>query len=124
MQTSVSLADAAARGDLRTVGEMLRAGVDVHQLNGFGRAAIQVMQMGNPAIAQLLLENGANPNMADPSTGSCPAHDAAREGFLDTLLVLLDGGASLNGPLDNYGKRPIDVATNNVLSGLKTKRLV
>lgn len=60
-------------------------------------------------MAELLLQRGADPNRPDPSTGTLPAHDAAREGFLDTLQVLLQGGARIDVP-DNAGRLPIDLA--------------
>ncbi|XP_069482106.1 cyclin-dependent kinase inhibitor 2A-like [Ambystoma mexicanum] len=115
---SEHLADVAARGDRPRVQEMLNAGADPDAPNAFGRTAIQVMQMGNPELARLLLQRGANPNRPDPTTGTCPAHDAAREGFLETLVALLEGGASLYEPQDNFGKRPIDVATSTIISEL------
>uniref|UniRef100_A0A8C5RR40 Uncharacterized protein n=1 Tax=Laticauda laticaudata TaxID=8630 RepID=A0A8C5RR40_LATLA len=70
---------------------------------------LQVMALSNPRVAALLLERGANPNVPDPSTGSLPVHDAAREGFLDTLQVLVSGGARLD-LCNNYGRLPLDEA--------------
>lgn len=75
---------------------------------------IKVMKMGCPQIARLLIEHGADPLIPDPSTGTCPAHDAIREGFVDTLLELVKGGASLYKPEDNFGQRPIDLASASV----------
>ncbi|ETE67547.1 Cyclin-dependent kinase inhibitor 2A, partial [Ophiophagus hannah] len=72
-------------------------------------SSLQVMKLGNPRVATLLLERGANPNVPDPSTGSLPVHDAAREGFLDTLQVLVSGGARLDLP-NYYGRLPLDEA--------------
>lgn len=71
-------------------------------------ASIQVMMMGNSKVASLLLEKGADPNVQDKH-GIAPVHDAARTGFLDTLLVLVEYGASLNLP-DQYGALPIHIA--------------
>lgn len=67
------------------------------------------MKMGNTRVAELLLQRGADPNRPDPSTGSLPVHDAAREGFLDTLVALHQGGARLD-LRDNWGHLPIDLA--------------
>ncbi|XP_062984613.1 cyclin-dependent kinase 4 inhibitor B-like [Elgaria multicarinata webbii] len=69
----------------------------------------QVMKLGSPRVAELLLQSGADPNRPDPSTGCLPVHDAAREGFLDTLQVLELGGARLDLP-DHEGRLPIDLA--------------
>lgn len=67
------------------------------------------MMLGSPSLAALLLRSGADPNRPDPSTGALPTHDAAREGFLDTLRVLLRGGARLDLP-DNWGRLPLQLA--------------
>ncbi|XP_018428952.1 PREDICTED: cyclin-dependent kinase 4 inhibitor B-like [Nanorana parkeri] len=112
------LATAAATGNLQVVTELLNNGVDPNATNSLGRTPIQVMMMGHPKIARLLIEHGAEPSLPDPSTGTCPAHDAIREGFVDTLLELLNGGASLYNPMDNFGQRPIDLASDDVLEQL------
>ena len=65
--------------------------------------------MGNAQVAKLLLLYGAEPNCEDPATLSRPVHDAAREGFLDTLVVLHQAGAQLDVP-DAWGLLPIDLA--------------
>ncbi|XP_028568881.2 cyclin-dependent kinase 4 inhibitor B isoform X3 [Podarcis muralis] len=103
------LANAAARGDLETLRRLLDGGADPNAVNRFGRAPIQVMMMGNPGVAQLLLQRGADPNRPDPSTGTFPVHDAARGGFLDTLRVLRRGSARFD-VRDRWGRRPLDLA--------------
>ncbi|KAE8632824.1 hypothetical protein XENTR_v10001685 [Xenopus tropicalis] len=105
-----TLCSACARGDVDLARQMLQSGIPVNATNSHGRTPIQVMMMGSPKMAQLLLDHGADPKLPDPCTGACPVHDAAREGFLDTLLVLLNNGASLYEPRDNFGQRPIDLA--------------
>lgn len=67
------------------------------------------MMMGSTPVAQVLLKHGADPNVADRSTGTTPLHDAARTGFLDTVRVLV---AFLADPQarDNRDCRPVDVA--------------
>lgn len=65
--------------------------------------------MGNTKVASLLLLYGADPNCKDPVTLSRPVHDAAREGFLDTLVVLHQAGAQLD-VHDAWGRLPIDLA--------------
>ncbi|XP_048360684.1 cyclin-dependent kinase 4 inhibitor B-like [Sphaerodactylus townsendi] len=102
------LATAAARGDLEEMRRLLDSGVDPNAVNSFGRTPIQVMMMGSPSVAELLLQRGANPNWPDPHTGSLPVHDTAREGFLDTLQVLCRGGARLD-LTDQWGHLPHDL---------------
>lgn len=63
---------------------------------------------GNVFVAQELLKHGASPNIQDES-GTTPAHDAARTGFLDTLSVLAEHGADVNVP-DATGSLPLHIA--------------
>lgn len=67
------------------------------------------MMMGSAQVAELLLLHGAEPNCADPTTLTRPVHDAAREGFLDTLVVLHKAGAQLD-VCDAWGRLPVDLA--------------
>ncbi|XP_076975717.1 cyclin-dependent kinase 4 inhibitor D [Tamandua tetradactyla] len=103
------LSGAAARGDVQEVRRLLhRELVHPDALNRFGKTALQVMMFGSPTIALELLKQGASPNVQDAS-GTTPAHDAARTGFLDTLKVLVDHGADVNAP-DATGSLPIHLA--------------
>lgn len=65
--------------------------------------------MGSTSVAQLLLDHGADPNVADRSTRAKPLHDAARSGFLDTVRLLVLHGAD-PGARDQSGCRPVDLA--------------
>ncbi|NXL66065.1 CDN2B inhibitor, partial [Chordeiles acutipennis] len=103
------LCSAAARGDREEVRRLLDAGADPNGTNSFGRTPLQVMMLGSPRVAELLLQRGADPNHPDPRTGCLPAHDAARTGFLETLEVLHRAGARLDLP-DGRGRLPLDVA--------------
>ncbi|NXN95867.1 CDN2B inhibitor, partial [Rhinopomastus cyanomelas] len=103
------LCTAAARGDHEEVRRLLDEGVDPNGTNSFGRTPLQVMMLGSPRVAEMLLQRGADPNRPDPRTGCLPVHDAARAGFLDTLSVLHRAGARLD-VSDGHGCLPIDVA--------------
>ncbi|XP_063108091.1 cyclin-dependent kinase inhibitor 2A [Cavia porcellus] len=103
------LATAAARGRVEEVRELLEAGAPPDAPNRFGRRPIQVMMMGSTQVARLLLLHGADPNCADPVTLARPVHDAAREGFLDTLVELHQAGARLD-VRDAWGRLPVDLA--------------
>ncbi|XP_004706681.1 cyclin-dependent kinase 4 inhibitor B [Echinops telfairi] len=103
------LATAAARGQVEMVRQLLEAGADPNGVNHFGRRPIQVMMMGSARVAELLLCHGAEPNCADPTTLARPVHDAAREGFLDTLVLLHRAGAQLD-VRDAWGRLPVDLA--------------
>ncbi|CAH2310800.1 cyclin-dependent kinase 4 inhibitor C [Pelobates cultripes] len=99
---------AAARGELEQLEDLLRGAPDVDVPNKFGRTALQVMRLGNPAIARALLSRGANPNLRD-STGFSVLHDAARAGFQDTVQTLLLYQADVN-IQDNEGNLPLHLA--------------
>ncbi|XP_075382558.1 cyclin-dependent kinase 4 inhibitor B-like isoform X1 [Mycteria americana] len=107
--SSDRLCSAAARGDREEVRRLLDAGADPNGTNSFGRTPLQVMMLGSPRVAELLLQRGADPNRPDPRTGCLPAHDAARAGFLETLAALHRAGARLDLP-DGRGRLPLDVA--------------
>ncbi|XP_031233691.1 cyclin-dependent kinase inhibitor 2A-like [Mastomys coucha] len=103
------LARAAAQGRVQEVRALLEAGISPNAPNSFGHTPIQVMMMGNVHVAALLLLYGADSNCADATTLSRPVHDAAREGFLDTLVVLHRAGARLD-VRDAWGRLPLDLA--------------
>ncbi|XP_059580640.1 cyclin-dependent kinase 4 inhibitor B [Alligator mississippiensis] len=108
MDLGHELASAAAQGNLAKVRELLAQGLDPNGLNAYGRTPIQVVKLGHTPLVELLLRSGADPNRPDPATGSRPAHDAAREGFLDTLVALHRAGARLD-LADRWGL-PLDLA--------------
>ncbi|XP_044513438.1 cyclin-dependent kinase inhibitor 2A [Gracilinanus agilis] len=103
------LTEAAARGRTEVVTELLELGTNPNAVNRFGRSAIQVMMMGSVRLAAILLQYGAEPNTPDPTTLTLPVHDAAREGFLDTLMLLHRAGARLD-VRDSLGRLPVDLA--------------
>lgn len=103
------LTAAAARGNTEVVEELLRGGAQVNGRNRFGRTALQVMMMGSTPVARILLMNGADPNVADSSTGHTPLHDAARTGFLDTVQLLVEFSANPQA-VDKANCRPVDLA--------------
>lgn len=103
------LTTAAAQGNTEVVEELLRNGAQVNGHNRFGRTALQVMMMGSTPVARLLLTHGANPNVADISTGHTPLHDAARTGFLDTVQLLVQFSANPQA-VDKANCRPVDLA--------------
>ncbi|XP_013863189.1 cyclin-dependent kinase 4 inhibitor B [Austrofundulus limnaeus] len=103
------LTTAAAKGNTAGVEAVLLKGADVNGKNQFGRTALQVMMMGSSPVAQLLLQRGANPNVADSSTGNTPLHDAAQTGFLETVRLLVEAGAEPR-VKDNNNRLPADVA--------------
>ncbi|XP_053556596.1 cyclin-dependent kinase inhibitor 2A-like [Bombina bombina] len=113
------LCTAAASGNVQLVRWLLENGADPNGTNSYGRTAIQVMMMGSPRIAELLVSFSANPNRSDPTTGQTAVHDAAIGGFLDTLVVLLRAGGQLYEPKDHYGNLPIDLVSAEDVKALQ-----
>ncbi|XP_061095927.1 cyclin-dependent kinase 4 inhibitor C [Conger conger] len=103
------LTSASARGELTRLQVILQNGADVNERNVFGRTALQVMKLGNPAIAEALLQANADPNVRDPLGGLTVLHDAARDGYADTLQMLVNHGADVN-IQDNDGNLPLHLA--------------
>ncbi|XP_026857188.1 cyclin-dependent kinase 4 inhibitor C isoform X1 [Electrophorus electricus] len=103
------LCTAAARGDLREIEMILQSNIDVNEKNIFGRTPLQVVKLGCPCAAEALLLAQADPNLRDPIGGLTITHDAARDGYVDTLQVLVNYGANVN-LLDGGGNLPLHLA--------------
>lgn len=104
------LSTAAARGDLEKIERvLLQSNVNVNERNKYGRTPLQVVKLGCPSTALALLQAGADANLRDPIGGLTVSHDAARDGYLDTLQVLAQNGADVN-LLDNDGNLPLHLA--------------
>ncbi|GCC23429.1 cyclin-dependent kinase 4 inhibitor B isoform X1 [Chiloscyllium punctatum] len=109
MANQDELANAAAQGKYDKVKRLLSDGADVNGINTFGRTPLQVMKMGCPELCRLLLEHGADPNRQDNHQMAL-IHDVAREGFLDTLQVLIEVGKADTNLRNKNNQRAIDVA--------------
>lgn len=88
------------------VGELIRLGADVNVLDARGYSPLSLALVPLPAnkfnlkppkldIAQLLIENGADPNMVD-STGVTPVYNASYYKFESILDSLLNAGGDPN----------------------------
>ncbi|XP_047231428.1 cyclin-dependent kinase 4 inhibitor C isoform X2 [Girardinichthys multiradiatus] len=109
MESTEQLCNASACGKLEKVLALLQAGTYVNGRNRFGRTALQVAMLGNSALVNALLEAGADPNVRDMILKLTVTHDAAREGFLETVRVLVDRGADVN-LADENGNLPLHLA--------------
>lgn len=105
---------AAQQGDLETTRVLLQAGADLDGRTPDGSSALLIAsasldasttgqfmvvnQSGHEAVALLLLEHGANPNVADRG-GIMPLHAAVRNGRLELTYALLARGANPNARL-------------------------
>ncbi|XP_042339965.1 cyclin-dependent kinase 4 inhibitor C [Plectropomus leopardus] len=104
-----TLCNASARGNLSQVLFLLQNGTDVNGFNKYNRTALQVVMLGNDALVKALLEAGADPNIRDPVHNLTVTHDAAREGFVDSVRALVDHGADIN-LVDEKGNLPLHLA--------------
>lgn len=88
------LDEAAASGNLATVGLLLQRGADPnHVVDHRGWSAIHwAAEEGHLEIVRVLLKAGANPNAASLS-GTSPLHCAANGGHLSIVKLLLAQGA-------------------------------
>ena len=99
---------AAFFGNKATVEALLEAGADVNQQS---RESMRVSALQSaaaarrPDIAEMLLANGASPNLQGEG-GFTAMHEAALTGQLDLAKMLVDHGADLNAR-DNSGKTPL-----------------
>ncbi|XP_008406101.1 cyclin-dependent kinase 4 inhibitor B [Poecilia reticulata] len=103
------LCSASACGKLEEVLNLLQAGADVNGLNEFRRTPLQVAMLGNTNLVEVLLAAGADPNAQDPTLNLTVTHDAAREGFVETVRVLVNHGAEVN-LADETGNLPLHLA--------------
>ncbi|XP_072294170.1 cyclin-dependent kinase 4 inhibitor C [Eucyclogobius newberryi] len=103
------LCDASAKGNLIEVMLCLERGAAINGLNSYNRTALQVVMLGNSALVAALLCAGANHTLRDGVCGLTVIHDAAREGFEETVRVLLEYGADAN-VKDDRGNLPLHLA--------------
>ncbi|KAJ3598872.1 hypothetical protein NHX12_032835 [Muraenolepis orangiensis] len=103
------LCSASANGHLAEVKRFLQNGAHVNGRNEFGRTALQVVKLGCPTVAKCLLDAGADPDRRDPVYSLTVVHDAAREGFVDMVRVLVNHEADVN-LVDERGNLPLHLA--------------
>jgi hypothetical protein len=91
----VDLPSAAALNLKEQVGELIGSASEEQLQLGLALSATH----GREIIAAMLLEAGANPNLYNPPGGHShctPLHSAAIEGHLETVKLLIEGGARLD----------------------------
>ena len=96
---SVAVADAAMRGDLAAVRDLLRDGADVNASQGDGTSALHwAAQNGSADIAEALIYAGANLGATTRLGDYTALHLAARAGRASVVRVLLEAGADVDAP--------------------------
>lgn len=100
------IADAAMRGDMDAVRELVDQSADVNATQGDGATAMHwAAYRGNVDLARTLIEAGADPSVANRN-GSTPLWLASTNGDAAMIAVLLDAGADPNEPLP-LGRSPL-----------------
>lgn len=97
---------AAANGHVGTAKLLLKAKADVNKVSRFSGSPLAVA-VGKQQLemVELLLENGAEPDLAGKETGWTPLHVAAFEGFFESAKLLVTRGANVN-TRDSGGQTP------------------
>ena len=115
---------AAGRGDRGTMGRLLESGLDVNALVESGEkhpltgqpirttALVEALEYKQAAAARLLLDRGADPNLAN-SVGCTPLMAAATKDSLPLLRLLVEAKAELNAVMPITGMTAFLFACSN-----------
>lgn len=95
MPPNTALIEAAMHGDHEAAQDALRRGADADATYDSRPALFWAAQEGHTSIVDLLLDAGANVNLADPE-GFTPLKQAIGESHLDTAEHLLLRGADVS----------------------------
>ncbi len=91
------VADAAMRGEVDHVRELLRSGEDVNAAQGDGMTALHwAAESGNAELASMVIYAGANVSAVTRLGDYTPLHIASRSGRHTVVSVLLDAGADVD----------------------------
>jgi ankyrin repeat protein len=107
---TLSLHEAAEKGNLEQVKAHLAQGVDINGLDRDKMAALHYAAFnGHKDLMEFLLENGAGLDVKGQEGGVTALHLAATRGHRDIVKFLIEKGATLHAK-DHYGRTPIHYA--------------
>ncbi|MXY29684.1 MAG: hypothetical protein F4Y48_00540 [Gammaproteobacteria bacterium] len=105
------VADAAMRGDLDEVRELLRSGADVNAPQSDGLTALHwAADNGDAAVAGVLIYAGANLAPLTRNDAYTPMHMAARGGHAEVIGQLVEAGADPAVATSRTGVTPMHLA--------------
>ncbi len=105
------VADAAMRGDLDEVRELLRSGSDVNAPQSDGLTALHwAADNGDAALAGVLIYAGANLRPLTRNDAYTPMHMAARGGHAGVITLLVEAGADPAVATSRTGVTPMHLA--------------
>ncbi|MXW11200.1 MAG: hypothetical protein F4X47_06200 [Gammaproteobacteria bacterium] len=105
------VADAAMRGDLDEVRELLRSGADVNAPHSDGLTALHwAADNGDAAVAGVLIYAGANLAPLTRNDAYTPMHMAARGGHAEVIGQLVEAGADPAVATSRTGVTPMHLA--------------
>jgi uncharacterized protein len=112
LPTDSPVADAAMRGDVEAVRSLIRTDAQgVNTPQGDGMTALHWAAVrGNGALAELLLEAGADVAAETRIGAYTPLHLAAREGAADVVRALLEAGAEAGATTRSGEASPLHLA--------------
>jgi ankyrin repeat protein len=106
-----AVADAAARGDVAQVQELLRSGADVNTAQGDGMTALHwAASRGDLRLTEVLIYSGANVGAGTRIGRYTPLHLASRGGYADVVEALLRAKADPGATTTNSGVTPLHLA--------------
>ena len=107
---NVAIVEAAQKGDIDEVTELLDDGADVNAVvPGDGTPLLVAAREGHRDLVRLLLDRGADANIGVDGDGNALIM-AAREGHRDIVTMLLDRGADVNAGVPGDGNALIMAA--------------
>lgn len=100
--------EAAQRGDVETVQNILEIGVNVNMTDIGGQSALWLAASADHLeVVKLLLKHGADIEVRNSLMGWTPLHIAAYNGHADMVQALVSAGANVDAK-DNTGRTPAD----------------
>lgn len=112
------IVEAARRGDVGALGQLVEQGADVNAARGDGMTALHfAAQRGNVDAVEILLQAGARVTAATRIGAYTPLHLASRGGHVTVARSLVEAGADARAPTTNSGATPLHLAASSAGGG-------